>query len=394
MNMREDHDYGKPRDERELARFADTLSKAFAFSASEAPKWFERIGRDNLRLLREHGQPVGGLALIPMGQWFGGRSVAMGGVAAVGIDPELRGRGLAKKLMIAALHEMRGRSLAISTLYPATQALYRSVGYEQAGARFEVRIPCASIAMNERELPLATIDSVDGDALRAAYRAQAERSPGWLDRSEYVWRRVRDWKSETRRGYVAGADGAIDGYVFQAERPNPNGRYDLFVSDFVARTPQAARRIFTFFADHRSLARNVLWFGGPADPALALLEEQSYKLTLAHHWMVRVLDVDAALESRGYAPILDCELHFDVRDDLFPENQGPRVLQIADGSARVRVGGSGRLALDVRGLAALYTGHLSADGLVAAGLAEGPASERALASAIFAGPTPAMPDMF
>lgn len=71
----------------------------------------------------------------------------MQGVAGVGVAPEARGLGTAAELMRCALREMHAAGFPISGLYPAAQKLYRSVGYEQAGSRFEVRIPPQSIGL-------------------------------------------------------------------------------------------------------------------------------------------------------------------------------------------------------------------------------------------------------
>ena len=127
---------------------------------------------------------------------------------------------------------------------------------------------------------------------------------------------------------------------------------------------------------------------------LALLPDRRYELKLVDQWMVRLLDVPAALRARGYPRGLEAELHLEVKDDVLPENDGRLVLRVADGVGAVSAGGEGRLALDVRGLAALYTGHLSPDQLAATGLLSGTAEDRAAASPVFAGPAPWMPDFF
>src|SRR6185295_16930186 len=93
-----------------------------------------------------------GLVLIPMGQWFGGKRVPMTGIAAVAVEPFARGKGAAKRLLVSMLQELQGKGVALSTLYPATQVLYRAVGYEQAGSRYEVRAPCRSLAIDPRSM--------------------------------------------------------------------------------------------------------------------------------------------------------------------------------------------------------------------------------------------------
>src|SRR5262249_56665945 len=106
-------------------------------------------------------------------------------------------------------------------------------------------------------------------------------------------------------------------------------------------------------------ARHIVWHTGPADPVLALLPEQQYRLRLRHHWMLRILNLPAALIARGYARGLTAELHLEVRDECLPANNGRFVLQVREGPALVEPGGSGRMRLDIRGLATIYSGLFS-----------------------------------
>src|SRR5690606_17876867 len=121
---------------------------AFGLAPERARKWVvDHLS--GIRALRRRGQVLGGLLLIPMGQFFGCRRVSMTGVAGVSVVPAARGQGVATRLMTAALREMR-RGNALSALYPATMPLYRRVGYELAGARYRVEVPVRLIGAAER----------------------------------------------------------------------------------------------------------------------------------------------------------------------------------------------------------------------------------------------------
>ncbi len=164
--------------------------------------------------------------------------------------------------------------------------------------------------------------------------------------------------------------------------------------DWAAVTPAAYRRILTFYADHRSAACDIMWMGPPTDPALYLLAEQEHEVDWRMDWMLRLIDVPAALARRGYAAGLTGELHLEVADDVLPANSGRFRLEVRDGRGRVEAGGRGDLRIDVRQLASVYTGHLSPWSLRTCAAIE--ATEEALttAAALFAGPPPWMPDMF
>jgi predicted acetyltransferase len=110
--------------------------------------------------------------------------------------------------------------------------------------------------------------------------------------------------------------------------------------------------------------------------------------------MLRVVDVRAAFERRGWSPCVRGEIQLDLRDGLLRDNARRWVLEVDGGRAEVREGGSGALVLDPRGLAALYSGFLPAEELHAAGLCDGSAADLARASALFAGPAPWGADFF
>jgi predicted acetyltransferase len=213
-----------------------------------------------------------------------------------------------------------------------------------------------------------------------------------------MWRRILkppSWRHKAD-GYLVERDGCLEGYAVAVQRIVDPIRHvhELHLEDLVMLTPDAGRRLLTFLADHRSMAGGITFRGAPAEPLLYLLAEQEGKIIHRMDWMLRIVDVEGALTARGYPPGLTAEVHLDVRDDILPHNHGCYVLQVTDSHGSVQGGGNGTFRVDVRGLAAMYTGHLSPAELKAAGYLEGPDEDLAIATAIFAGPTPWMPDIF
>lgn len=389
--------FGPPQGEAELAAARDIVGQAFGTNPDDALAWMQKVPPEAawLRVLREGGSVAATTVLIPMGQWFGGRAVRMGGISGVGVAPARRGQGAATRLMQASLHELRREGFPLSGLYPATQPVYRRVGFEQAGSRFEIRVQVHGLDFHERTLSLRPVQPSDLPALQDVYRRHAQRQNGWLDRSAYGWFRVAHPRGELAYGYLVEGGSGVEGYLYLSRRAQPHGFHqELSLTDFVALTPAAGRRLLSFIGDHRSLATEVVWRGGPADPLLFLLREQTYQVKSLYQWMLRLLDVPAALQARGYPAGLSAALHFEVEDDLFPENQGRFVLEVEGGEARVRRGGEGRMRLHVRALAALYTGFLSPEALRLAGVLEADEASLHTAATVFAGPPPAMPDMY
>lgn len=393
---REKRDVGPMRGEAELPAVAEMLAWSFGQSVPDSEAWARRSGIERFRVLRDGGRPIACLLLVQMGQFFGGERVAMGGVAGVASAADRRGQGAVRELMRATVNELAAGGVPLSTLYPATRTLYRDAGYEPAGSRFIVRVPVARIGVRDRGLPVRPITDADEAIVVETYRKKARLNNGHLDRTDYIWNRVRTPRDQNSRGFLIGGPAAVEGYLYVHERPTDDPpHHDLRLTDAVALTPAAGRRLLTFLSDHRSMAEHAFWSSGPNDVLLQMLPEVGYDMELPMgHWMLRITDVLGALESRGYLPGVEVEVHLEVRDEVVSANAGRFVLSVAGGHGQVRRGGRGLVKMDVRGLAPLYSGHLSPASLTAAGLIEGRASEIAALTLAFAGGAPWMVDGF
>lgn len=390
--------YGPIKAPGDTTNYARIVSESFGSTVEEARSWIDRSSPDRTgaRLLRHGDEVVAGLTLYEgIGQWFGGRRVSSAGVAGVGSSASARGKGFATELMRAAVRELHREGVPLACLYPATVPLYRRAGFELAGSRWEIQVPAADLNLRDHELLCRPATEEDAAGIEEAHRAAARRMPGQVDRNPALWRRIRNPEGKEADGYVViGSGGRIEGYVYLQRKTPPGSRMELRVSDLVAVTQQAATRLLTFLGDHRSIVGDVFWYGSAADPLLTLLREASAKIRRQWAWMLRLVDVPAALKARGWPVGIEAEVHLELSDDVIPENAGRFVLEVSDGIGRVRQGGDGRLQLDVRALAALYSGQQSPEVLFLSGHLAGEEKERGLAAALFAGPPPAMTDFF
>lgn len=378
----------------ELEQFCTIMGEAFATPLDRCQQYVDLVGPQNIRIVRTGRTVAGGLAVLPKGQWFGGRSVPMAGIAAVAVAPQFRARGAATGLLTETLAELHAAGTPISTLYPATLALYRRVGYEVAGLHMDVTLPTQGIDVRDRTLNVRAAMSADEDRIQVVYARYAAATAGNLERTAFHWARVREVRGEPTQAYVVTRGDAIEGYAYVLAQAAAEGRYNLRVADLAALTPAAARRLLTFLADYRTVRDQVRFWSGPADPLLSHLAEAVYRTEGRTPWMLRVVDVKGALEARGYAPGLSAEVHLAVRDDVLPANGGRYVLKVGAGRGHVERGGRGAIDLDVRGLAALYTGLLTPQDIVLAGLGQGAGADLGVLASVFAGPTPWMRDEF
>ncbi len=397
--MRADLEYVCP-DEVQRDGYAAMISHAFGFPTADAPAWFERSGHENLRVILHDKKVVAGLIIIPMGQFFGGESIPMVGVAGVGVTPEMRGRGVAKWMMSMFSDESRKAGFALSSLYGATTRLYSSVGYARAAlrARFEIDLPM----LEPLRVPPGTVTTqVEGATpeLRALYTEWARNHPGHLDRGPGLWSRVVSPRMQATRTFLVHQEGRLTGYtVVSHKMEGDKSKLQAWCS--VATTRNAVTALLSIFGSYGSVAPTVTLFGSPTHTLLSGLVERHHKIDLPWYLMTRTLDVSRALTARGYPRSAACDLSFAVTRTAatgLPEREAVRLVT-AGGRAEVRPAEEARLSVTERAFTQLYTGFRSARELH--GLGEltlaSPAAQDDLdmLDELFRGPLPTLPDFF
>ncbi|MGH3379143.1 MAG: GNAT family N-acetyltransferase, partial [Actinoallomurus sp.] len=233
-------------------------------------------------------------------QWWYGRAVPMGGVAAVCVSPEDRGRGIGTRLAGGLLDLMEGRPLSV--LYPATAPVYRSAGYEHAGTQCRITLPLGplrTLAPERGADPVPVRRAGPADAARVTAllrRLHAEaRHCGPIDRGE-AW----------VRGVLANDDVftylADDGFLAYGWDGGAGGNTALAVHRCVAGSAATARALWSVVGSGSSIAETVRATVAPDDPLLWLLRDRSTDDVRRVAWMLRVLDAPAAVAARGFPP--------------------------------------------------------------------------------------------
>jgi len=387
------------RSQREADRERVVALHAQAFRVPE----YRLVRQRNLALdegwvITEGNAVVGGLRAENLGQFFGGKSLGSSIITAVKIAPEARGRGLGHRLMVEVLAALRERGIPLSTLYPSSPGLYRRVGYEIAASWTRYRVAPG-------DLPRAHGEIVEwrGDVtpeILSCYRAFGRVNNGLVDRSTGWWREriVDPYLDRPTFRYVARKAGEVTGYVVFGQEPDPHAvmPYSSAVNclDLVWGDAAAAGALLAFLGAQGPLVSAILWSGPPNDPLGVALNAAPLRVAETMPSMLRLIDVEKALAGRGYPDGPTVEVTFGVRDPSLPANNGAYHLVVEDGAASVTPVASAACTIDVRGLAAMYSGYLSAAAVARLGLIDGPAAEvldpldRA-----FAGPPPWMVEL-
>jgi len=269
------------------------------------------------------GRPAGAARFHDMRQWWHGRAVPMAGIGGVAVAPEDRGRGIGRQLVTSVLAEVAARGYPLSVLYPATMPLYRSLGWELAGARYSAVIPGRSLRSlaspdaavappGARVVSAETLASAGGSpggagpAFRRAGPGDAEAVNSVIGR---VHEAARDcgpitWDADAVRRSLAdqGTYHYIcdDGYLAYHWR---NENDEIFVQRAYGLSPATVRALWALVASHTSVAGTVRACVGPADPFWWLTREPDAGLSVSYMWMFRVVDAPAAIAARGFPPL-------------------------------------------------------------------------------------------
>ena len=384
----------------DLDAYYAVRAQAFGRPESERTPWRDRVAADPAaaRLGAYVGAKlVGGLRVLPGGQWMTGRRVSMGGVAAVVVAPEVRGRGVARALLFHGLGWMKERELAVSALHPATTRVYRSTGWEIAGDQENVAVPPRSLAAIRRgeTLPVERVERDDWPELRECYARSARRRHGFVDRSESFWMlREPAADADSWFTYAVWGNDRISGYVRYQQQPESGWGYQLRVDDFVADDLDSAASLWRFLGGHGMQVQRVEVPGPAVDQLALLLDEQDLSTLAVNRWMHRIVDVPAAFEQRGYPSSISGSVSLTVSDP-WPEGAGGTwAITVDDGAGSAATALKASITTDIGALSALNIGRFSVATLAAAGRIHGPEHELVRLGNLLAAPIPQLTDDF
>jgi predicted acetyltransferase len=362
---------------------------------AKVDEYVERTDPGEFRVLEAGGEIVSLLRLDRQAQWWLGRALPSAQVLQLATPPQHRGAGHGGRLLAALLEELHADGVPLATLTPSTFPFYRGAGFEVAGSwtMYEARaehLPRHTAPYRGRPVSLD-----DPAELADVYRRVAPSRHGALDRGDRFWRQLaRRHKDKTTVAFVLdGPDGpagwAVAGLEFRSDPAPFQTRVE--VADWGC-LPGADAALFALFAGYASMNGMVAWSGPDPDPAaLFALRDRFARLVDRWHWMLRLVDLPAALQARPWPSGVAGQLGFRVEDPTCPWNTGSWRLELAGGRGRVAPAppSASAATADVRGLASAFTGFAGPDDLIRAGLLSGfDAGEVELLRAAFASPRP------
>ncbi len=366
----------------------DLCEQAFQSDPEGGRRTVEANGPQWVRLLQDDHETVAGLYIIDAGQWFGGQRVSCWGICGVVTATHRRGEGGAHYMMSQMVREAHAKGVALSTLYPATVALYRKSGYELAGRNDRWALPVRTLGSYKAPGKAVPFGEDEIDDAMALYRKRATH--GNMDRNDLL----TEWKTKPHKEvvyrYFLVVDGERCGYMI-IDKKRHGGK--LLIRDLVTLNPAAKKLAVSVLISHRTMYEKAVWAGSPHD--LQLFEGPMFPpdRDYAEQWMMRICHIENALTQRGYRNVTT-ELHLQIDDDIISENAGRYVLSLRQGKPTVQRGGDGHIRMHVRSLAPLFSSLMTAEELAGAGVLEGDADQLAALTLAFSGPQPWIADSF
>ncbi len=339
------------------------------------PEKNPRLDPSLVYVIEDDGEPRATVTILPMETFVDGKPAEMGGIAAVNAHPAYRRRGYAGKLMRAAIDGMREREMPLSMLDPFAHAFYRAYGWELATEAVKYELSPTELPTSAEQRRVRAYDPTGGDLSRMAelFDGWAATRPCSVRRGEGRWLQYLARKDEEGAVYE-GEDGEIQGYLLYKQSEGtgdpPN---TLDVSELVAITPAAREALVSFMGAYDPRMYTVKLSTPPGEPLHPYLPDSYVRARLEPEFMLRLVDVEAALGLLERA--VDEPIVLDVSDDVVPENSGSYTL--TSGGVTRGAEAEVRASLDARRLAQLYAGYLPAAQLARYGLIE-PGSPEAL----------------
>src|SRR5437773_8753593 len=135
------------RDEGELALAWELDRVAFNNRPEQREGWMTHVKPDEVHGVFVRQELVAIVRVMPLGQWFGGRSVPMGGIGSVAVAPEHRGKGYASLALTTTLPPLPDAARVISRLSPAPTRLTAALAWAPAASQAWLRAPARTLTL-------------------------------------------------------------------------------------------------------------------------------------------------------------------------------------------------------------------------------------------------------
>jgi predicted acetyltransferase len=326
----------------------------------------------------ENGEAVAALITIPYKVWIGGARMPMLGIAGVRNALEARRHGHASSICIAAIQRGRQSGYPISMLYPFRYDFYRKLGWGAIGELIEYNFHPRNLPDYQTRHNVRRFQIEDLEQVTACYQRFVERGTCLVERTKAVW---QDWMRETeerkRVAMVYSQDGQITGYITFHLVPGESMIVQtLEVEELIYDDRQSYQGLLGFISSLRDQISTVRYrarsdegfhhvLNDPRDvrhPILGGLQSRTGQYGISY--MLRVLDIEAALTARSNYNNVTGAVSFKIRDEQIEENNRSFRFTLTDGKPEAVAAQESHIpciSLSIDLFSQLYSGAITAE---------------------------------
>jgi predicted acetyltransferase len=219
-------------------------------------------GIETVVVAEENGRLAAALKTTSYTQYLAGTALPMLGLAAVGVAPWARRRGLATALCSHALEGAYRRGDVVSVLYPFRPEFYHRLGWALVGELHAYLFAPEQLA-DSGDPHVRLAGPTDRAAIAGCYQRVAGESNGLIERDEYHWRKHLDAPFT----YAWVPEGSVvSGYmIVRYGRTRSPSRRPLYVREVVAEDVTTYDRMFGWVSRQRDLWRRVRYEALPSE---------------------------------------------------------------------------------------------------------------------------------
>ncbi|CAN5693404.1 hypothetical protein BH24ACT4_BH24ACT4_10570 [soil metagenome] len=260
----------------------------------------------------------------------------------------------------------------ISSLYPTTASLYRSLGWEVAGGWNRTVISAADLPAPSGTLEWGPVAHTEPD-LASVYEACAEARDGWIVPPRRWWHaqgRRREVGTRPIWSWIGRRDGQAVAAAVYHHTDSERAMFDVEVDLVVGSDGPALSDALAFVGASGTTVDRVRTSLPPTVLRTHLAEPSRTRSVEDWPWMLRLVDPPAAIAARGWPAGLTLVVELSVvpptpRPD--PVAAEHWVLEVAGGTAVLSPGGAHNVTIAATDLARLYAGAVDPGALAAAG---------------------------
>lgn len=394
----------------ELDAMAETMGLAFGFDPRDdsTERLRQVLSLERTRCGFDGDLMVGTSGAFELDMTVPGGSVPCAGTTMVSVAPTHRRRGVLRQMMRSHLDDVIDHGEPIAALWASDSAIYGRFGYGLASVSHAIEVKRANVAFHRNAPEPAPVRLVDTEKaasiLPPFFEGLRVEIPGFFHRDQTWWEhrrfsdpeRNREGMTSQRIGVVDGRDG-IEGYVqfrLKSDWDEGHGAGSVVVRELLGTTPESWAGLWAFVLGHDlvdviSAQNRPTW-----EPLFDLLEGmRRARATQSDALWVRLMDIPAALTSRGYSAPID--VVFEVADPMGDVSGNYWLHGDEDGAECATTTNPATIRLDLEDLGGCYMGRSRFAQLARSGRVSGTHEALAAADRAFHwGPQPWCPEIF